>query len=156
VPLVSTTAELALAELDAFETREQLIDELIARASDVLSVEGVRWRSVEGRGTGNSETKRVTIPRWAGDPGFWQVQYRSRLYLAYYVVHEVAHVVPGSWGRHDAAYKRHEARALREVLGVTIKRARVYPNALLDAETGAELYVAPRVVRRRVAAGESR
>jgi hypothetical protein len=145
-----STAELTLAELDAYSSRDELIAETLRRAASELGIATPTWSSVARRGNANVAHHHVTLPEWAGVPGkTWEAGHGTSLYLAYYVVHECAHLPRDSYG-HGPAFKQYERATLAAVLGVGIRYMRNYPAVLFDLETGAELFVSDRERRRRI------
>jgi hypothetical protein len=144
VSLVSTTAELALAELAAFSSRDAMIDELVRRGAQSLGIEAPSWSwTTSTRGSASWSTHTIKLPTRLGsdDCRPYDVQQRTRLYLAYYVLHELAHLPRDSYG-HAAAFKAYERAVLADVLSVSVRYQRVYPASLSDVESRVELYVA--------------
>ena len=60
-------------------------------------------------------------------------------FTKYYVVHECAHLALNV-REHNNEFKETEKKALREVFGIGIRYARVFPQFLYDHETKATLW----------------
>lgn len=142
-----SAADLTLAELDAFGTRDELCDELVRRSAQRFGIEPPSWSWTKaGRGGAHSSSWSIELPSWAQLPpdvaqarGMVDLNKHTPLFLAYYVVHEVAHLPDDSWG-HGPEFKQYERDGLAE-LGLGIRYMRHYPRTLIDLETGEELYV---------------
>jgi predicted SprT family Zn-dependent metalloprotease len=117
-----------IKELPITETRLQEIANEAAWFLRLQCAPTVSLREVQ-RGKAYGRKNLVTIPKWSVSRG-WP-------FVTYYVLHEVAHLHPESFG-HGRTFKQHEVALLRE-WGLTIKRRRVYPRSL-HSLNGATLY----------------
>ena len=145
-----SAADLTLAELEAFETRDELVNEYARRTAIILGMGATpTWRWTENnRGRASDLTFSFVMPDWlSGKQTPWWPGHRSLLFLAYYAAHEAAHLAKGSVG-HGERFKSDERRVLAE-LGIGIKYMRNYPAVLFDLETREELYLSERETQRR-------